>query len=133
VPKQEKTLNAVVGDVIRGEFTKYGLTLEMLAERTNIPYGTLRKKIVGTSPIFVTELISITKAIDPHITEQQIIDEAQGIWQRMSAARATNDLQTKRTQKEAEARTMTPDQLEEVTRRAATRDPELEQDEPPTP
>lgn len=125
-----KTLNAVIGDVVRGEFTKHGLTLEQLAERTNIPYGTLRKKIIGTSPIHVTELVTLVAAIGPEVTVERVIDDAQAIWERMSSASATTDALTKkRLEKEAEARAMTPDQLAEAPH-AATDDPELGTDEP---
>lgn len=131
--KPQKTLNAVIGDVIRGQYTTYGLTIEELAVRTGIAYGTLRKKIAGTSPIFVTELLAITRAIGNDLTPEDVIADAERIWARLSAASlTTDDITAKRTEKEAEARSMSIDQLAE-TKHAATDDPELLTDEPEAP
>lgn len=126
-------MNVVVGRILKGEYKKRGMLLEDLAERAQIPYGTLRKKIAGASPIFVTELIALAKAMVPPLDPRAVLDEADSLYVQMSAAGVTNDLHKKRSEKEAEARAMTPDQLDQVKKRAATTEPVLEEDEPPAP
>jgi predicted transcriptional regulator len=133
MPKADADLNAVIGSVLKGEYTKRGMTVEGLAADTKIPYSTLRKKIAGESPIFATELLVIVGAISPDLDPGEILDEAQRIWEGMSAAAATKDDLRKMREKQEQAREMPPEALEDQERRAATTDEELSSDEPDAP
>jgi transcriptional regulator with XRE-family HTH domain len=119
-------LNTAVGNVLKGEYTKREKTLDDLAAETGIPYSTLRRKIAGGAPIFVAELMAIAKAIP--VSAGKVLDEAEELVA-MSAADATNDLDAIRRRKQAEASAMKPEDLE-AEKHAATRDPELDTDQP---
>ena len=120
-------LNSVVGDVIRGEYTKRGLTLERLATASGIPYGTLRRKIAGGAPLYVSELIALARIIG--VDPGAILDEAEQLFRSTSGPLSTPDVITERVHKHAEARELTPARLLQ-TRHAATDDPELLADQP---
>lgn len=132
---QNKDFNFYVGAVLKGEYKKRSMTVESLADTTDIPYSTLRKKFAGDSPILVSEVVVISKAIG--IPPAQVLTEAETMLgqQQGNASRAsmsapsatTNDIDTKR--KQNEARSMTTKQIE-MTQHAATRDPEMDNDEP---
>jgi hypothetical protein len=132
-----RRLNALIGKEIKGAYTARDLTLEAIAAGANIPYGTLRKKIAGTSPVFATELLVIVGVIYPEKDAEAIAVEAGAILDRaaarLSAATATNDDLQKMREKQEQARAMPPEALEDQERRAATTDPELSSDEPGSP
>lgn len=132
VPNDDRELNALIGRVLKAEYGKRGMLLEDLARRANIPYGTLRRKIAGGAPLFTTELLAVAEAMDPPLDPRAVLDQVDELWAAMSPAAATNDLQQKRSEKQAAAAAMTPAALDKVMKRAATTDPELGQDEPPT-
>jgi len=130
---QSKDFNYFVGLVIKGEYKKKEMTLESLAETSGIAYSTLRKKIAGASPILVSELSTLTRLIGvtPHqvlLEAESMLDQHLATTSRVSAVGSTtNDIDTKR--KQNEARAMTTEQIEK-TKHAATRDPEMDNDEP---
>lgn len=132
---QNKDFNFYVGAVLKGEYKKRSMTVESLADTTGIPYSTLRKKFAGDSPILVSEVVILAKTIG--ISPAQVLTEAETMLGQqqgkdsqasMSApSSTTNDIDTKR--KQNEARAMTTEQIEK-TKHAATRDPEMDNDEP---
>lgn len=135
-------LNSAVGDALRGEYKKRNLRLEDVAAASGIPYSTLRKKIAGDSPIFAGEVVVVAQVIGDlsgipiDRGAAGVIDDAiklaGGVDRLMSEVRSTTDeLATKR--KQREAATMPVGSLEEQDQRAATRDPEMDTDEPPAP
>lgn len=60
--------------MLKGEYKKRSLRLEDIAAVARIPYGTLRKKIAGQSPIFAGELIRVAAAIG--VPAGKVMDEA---------------------------------------------------------
>src|SRR5690606_31164281 len=115
---QNKDFNFYVGAVLKGEYKKRSMTVESLAETTGIPYSTLRKKFAGDSPILVSEVVMLAKAIG--ITPGQVLTEAETMLgqQQENASRVsvvgstTNDIDTKR--KQNEARSMSTEQIEKT-------------------
>lgn len=132
-----RRLNALIGKEIKGAYTARGLTLETIATDANIPYGTLRKKVAGTSPTFATELWVIVGVIYPEKSRAEAAAEAGAIIDRaaarLSAVTATNDDLQERREKQEQARALPPEALEGQERRAATIDQELGTDEPDAP
>jgi predicted transcriptional regulator len=135
-------LNTAVGRVLKTRYRERDLLLEDVAARAGIPYSTLRKKLAGDSPIFASEVVVLTEAIGA-MSDRPIKDGAAGVIETaidlfggidrvMSEVRSTTDeLATKRKQREAAA--MPIGSLEEQDQIAATRDQELDTDEPDAP
>jgi transcriptional regulator with XRE-family HTH domain len=131
-------LSKKVGDLITAAYSGARLedgtrmTQEILAQRAGYSVTTLQKKLAGTAPINTTDLALLAGAI-PFTTAGAILDSAieqLGGYEKLSEPTATtDDLDTKR--KQNEARAMSVEQIEALPN-AATDDPELDSDEPPT-
>jgi len=132
-----RSLNALIGKEIKGAYTARDLTLEAIASDANMAYGTLRKKIAGTSPVFATELLVIVGVIYPEKDAEAVALEAGAILDRaaarLSAAGATTDDLQKMREKQEQARSMSTEALEDQEPRVATTDDELDTDEPDAP
>ena len=117
--------STAMGRVLKGEYVKAGLTLDVLAERAGIPYYTLRRKIAGQSPLNMDEFFAVVQAIGADAG--QLLKEADLM---SDVARTKNQLDTKRQQREAAAMS---DRALEGQKKAATRDDELDTGEPEAP
>lgn len=72
--KKTKTLSAYVGSVIKGEYKKRDMTLEALAEKSGIPYSSLRAKVAGDTAFLAQDIIVLAAAIG--VPVQTVTDEA---------------------------------------------------------
>jgi transcriptional regulator with XRE-family HTH domain len=121
VHMQATDLNTLVGATLKGEYKKRGLRLEDLAPTVGIPYGTLRRKIAGESPIFASELVLLCQAIG--VTPERVLADAIDLFggtdKLMSEASSISELSEKERMQE-EARAMSTEQIEGLTNHAGT-------------
>lgn len=124
-----------LADVIVGEYKKRRLTQASIASDAGFSPVTLQRMLAGVSEISAEDVVKIAAVVgfDPAEVITEAIEIAGGVEALMppppnvSDAPATNDFERKRRQREVAA--MTPEQLEGQ-RHAATRDPELDSDQP---
>lgn len=122
-------INQAMADALVAAYKGERLTQADLVRETGINPTTMQRLLSGKSDIDVIQLAKLADAIG--VPPQELMEYAVERAERLSAAAAKNDLQEKRLQKQAEAQSMTTDQLEnETNKRAATIDPELDTDEP---
>lgn len=134
---KDSRLNQAMAAEIRGERVARDLTQERLAEASGISYSTIKRIERGKVDISTGDLGAIASVfsnqepeVGPHQLMERAVTRAGGYETLLSvAASKTDDLHTKR--KQNEARAMTVEQIESQ-QHAATRDPELDTDEPPT-
>lgn len=125
-------INQAMADILVASYKEERMTQADLVARTGINPTTMQRLLAGKSVIDVTQLAALADAIG--VPPQDLMERAVERAERLSAASSNmSDLQKKRSEKEAEARAMTPDQLAQVEKRAATDDPELGTDEPEAP
>ncbi|MGX9349218.1 helix-turn-helix domain-containing protein [Microbacterium sp. KNMS] len=124
-------ISTIASDVLTGFYKRKRLTQEELAERSDIPLTSLQKKLRGNAPITATDLVVISQAIgvDPALVMREIMRELDDRNAGMSDAPVS--LEAHRTKKSVAE--MTDDEIEAIKKKAATYDPELEQDEPESP
>lgn len=145
VDTKDSKINREMGRTIARERAGIvGMTAVRLAEESGITLGTINR-ILSKDPrdINITQITWIAAALGT--TPQELVAEAvrragglgaimaelRSNLDQASEAPATNDeLERKRRQREAAS--MTTEQLEGEMRSAATRDPEMDTDEPPT-
>ncbi len=136
----ESKFNVAIVNELVGLRAKRGLTVEQLAQRSGLTFGTLRNILRGKIDVQMADLLLIVKALDGTI-EQVVADafrEVGGEDEALSdvrsivdARRGTGDeLAAKRRTKAAAD--MSVEELEGE-RHAATRDSELDSDEPELP
>jgi transcriptional regulator with XRE-family HTH domain len=128
--------NRAMAAAIRAERSAAGLSQETLAKLSGVNYETLKRILKGDRDINITQISGIALAVG--ITPAQLVQRAEERLRVMvneelsEGASTTDDITRKRLEKEAEARSMTIDQLA-GTQNAATDDPELLSDEPEAP
>lgn len=136
---RDSKLNKAMAAEIRGERVARELTQEQLAEASGISYSTIKRIERGHVDISTGDLGAIAAVLSdqegpevgPHQLMERAVTRAGGYETLLSEVPSTNDdLRTKR--KQNEARAMTVEQIESQPH-AATRDPELDTDEPPAP
>jgi transcriptional regulator with XRE-family HTH domain len=142
-------INRSMGAEVRAEMAAQGLTAKQVADRSGISMGQVNR-IVSKNPDFVrdinvTQISEIAHALGttPHRLVERAVERAGGIeaiWAdrenmrraAVSVAPGTNDELAERRRKQAEAAAMSVEELENVPG-AATRDAELDSDEPDLP
>lgn len=126
--RNASALSKATGAVIRGRYKKIPITQEQLATATGLKLATVQRLIAGKAEFDMDQLWAIADALGT--TPTSLLKEAEDdlASSRMSVGGNTPvDIDTKR--KQNEARTMTIEQIEDLPH-AATRDPEMDTDEP---
>ncbi|GAA1148641.1 hypothetical protein GCM10009651_36530 [Microbacterium natoriense] len=124
-------ISRVAADVLTGYYRRKRMTQEELAVKADIPLTSLQKKLKGRAPITATDLVMLARAIgvDPAKVMAEIVEESEAEERRLSEGVASiSEHRNKKT-----PATMTDDELDAIQKKAATYDPELEQDEPDLP
>jgi transcriptional regulator with XRE-family HTH domain len=141
-------INWSMGAEVRAEMAAQGLSAKQVSEGSGITVGQVNR-IISKNPetvrdINVTQISELAHALSttPHKLVERAVERAGGldaIWAdreamraAVSVAPATNDELAERRRKQAEAAAMTVEELEDV-KGAATRDAELDSDEPDLP
>ena len=131
---KDSRINRAVAAQIKGARVAAGLTIEELSRLTDIPVGTLnRMSSKDIRDINVTQLAAISRAVKVPVGElmrraEEMAGNADSFVS--EASDTPNDIATKRKQKEVAA--MTPQQIQDITEKAATYDPERETTEDDT-
>lgn len=121
-------INQALADVLVSAYKGERMTQAQLVEKTGINVTTMQRLLAGKSDIDVIQLTKLADAIGT--PPQELMEYAVERAERLSVAAAKNDLSKMRQEKQSEAQSMTTDQLENTTKRAATTDPELDTDQP---
>jgi transcriptional regulator with XRE-family HTH domain len=129
VKREATDYSVAVADVILGLYKAKRWNQARLAKRSGIKEGTLRRMIAGESEISARDLSLLAAVLGT--TPQEILDQALREYGGLEAlvsevAVTTDDLDAKRKEK---ARSLTIEEIE-TEDAAATRDPELDADEP---
>lgn len=119
-------ISRAVSDVLTGAYKKRRLTQEAIAAESGFALVTLQKKLRGTSPVSATDLVLIARAIGTEPAE--ILQEALNDLE--AASEAPVSLDQRRDSKAKSIDEMTTEEIESIPEKAATYDPELDQDEP---
>jgi transcriptional regulator with XRE-family HTH domain len=141
-------INRALGAEVRAEMAAQGLTAKDVSAASGITLGQMNRIISKNDnlvrDINITQISEIAYALDstPQMLVERAVRRAGGIsaiWadrERMRAAMSvvpvTNDELAERRRKQAEAAAMSVEELEDV-KGAATRDAELDSDEPELP
>ena len=125
VNREASSYSRAVADEIVGIYKKKRMTQPQLAELADINPTTLQRLLAGKSEMLVDQLIALCGVLG--VSPGKVVEDAENALAMSEAATTTNDLDTKR--KQNEARSMTTEQIE-TTKHAATRDPEMDNDEP---
>lgn len=121
--------NQAMAAILRAERAKKDWTQEQLAEKSGLNLSTLKRILKGERDINVNQIDALARAFG--VTPAKLAADATEELRAMSEVPSTmSELEKKRQEKQAEAQSMSTDQLENETLRAATIDPELDNDEP---
>lgn len=122
-------INRAMADVLVAHYKGQRMTQATLVEATGINATTMQRILVGKSDVEVTKLAEFARVLG--VPADELMRQAVAKAEAMSAVAATTDDVAKK-RKQNEARSMTTEQIESQPH-AATRDPEMDSDEPPTP
>lgn len=134
----DTALNQATAEVIQSERAGAKMTQEQLASETGIPLSTLRRVLKGTVDIDVADLGAIAVAISKHrrtpITPGDIVNSAVNLMGGQEALEREfgprmSDVPSNVTPIGKRVQDMTPDEIEAIDRKVATRDPEMDTDE----
>jgi len=136
----ESKFNVAIVNELKALRAKRDLTVEQLAERSGITFGTLRNILRGNIDVQVADLLLIAKTLDSSVL--QVISDAfrdiggedvalSDVRSIVEARRRSGDELARKRQQKAAAE-MSVEELEGQ-RSAATKDPELDTDEPDVP
>lgn len=122
-------INRALADVLVAHHKGMRLNQAALVEATGINATTMQRILSGKSEVGVTKLAAFARVLN--VPADELMRQAMVKAEAMSQAPSKiDDLETKR--KQNEARAMTVEQIESQPH-AATRDPEMDSDEPSSP
>jgi transcriptional regulator with XRE-family HTH domain len=136
VPELKSLENRAMAAAIRAERSASGMSQEQFAVASGVNFETLKRILRGERDINITQISGIAAAVG--ISPAELVSRAEARLRDMAAwvlsedSSKNDDITQKRLEKEAEARSMTIDQLAEQPH-AATDDPALLTDEPDSP
>ncbi len=136
MPRNIQTTDAdrAIAAIIKGYARTLGVTQDEIAATTGIPLVGVQRLFSGKSAWKTSQLLDVAAAIGGPKDASTLLDEAVAFIPHLpavsEAATTTDDLERKRRQRQAAA--MTVEELEQLSG-AATRDAELDSDEPDLP